>query len=357
MPQHLPLQKYYFMTLRHLLLMLPALAFTTANAQLTSAIVPVDGDSINYSGSLATTAVPQGAAGTAQTWNFSTLQLGGNISFVFSAGTQGAVGAACAGTNLAEVDYENGNIALGNNYNSTTNSLEVLCSYSLADGAQYNYTDGLTMFNFPLAYGDSVYDTYSGTINIDTDVLDFNGYAWYKVDGSGTLILPDGTHNNVLRMHRRILNTIYFLGDVLQTVTSDNYEWFNADNKFHILQLKTQIVDVPILQQLDTTHIYTFQSTAPETIGISESLVSGRITVYPNPASNQATLAINLKKQADIAYNVIDATGRTVRSFNQANVNSGNQYFAIDLAGVSSGLYMVQYTVNGQSGYSKLFVR
>lgn len=343
------------MTLKQLLLAVPVLACTAANAQLTSAVMPVAGDTIELSAKSLTSAAAAGPAGTGVTWDQSALVGNVDVTSVFYTANENPTGLTCGGATGAEADYQGLVVSTSSNYVLNNSLWQVLCLNVPSQQTAYQYTDGVTMLEFPLAYGDSVYDTFSGTVFVDADQGTFTGYTWYKVDGSGTLVLNDGTYSNALRVHRVTVTTVFYLGDTLQTSNGETYEWYNATSKLNILQLKSQTDYIPILEQTQTSNLFVKQLATPT--GISETLVQGTIDLFPNPATGNATLSINLKKQANVAYNVIDATGRSVRSFNQDNVEAGSQKFMVDVAGLSSGLYMIHYTVNGQSGYSKLFVR
>lgn len=87
----------------------------------------------------------------------------------------------------------------------------------------------------------------------------------------------------------------------------------------------------------------------------SDILLSG-ITLFPNPAVSITDLSISMKKDADAMVMVQDLSGKVIRSFPQ-HLQQGGNTLSLDLAGISSGMYIV--TVKGQefSAEQKLVVQ
>ena len=84
---------------------------------------------------------------------------------------------------------------------------------------QSTYTDGQVELTFPLQLGTAYSDTWDNTIS------SFGGTFALTCIGSGTLVLPAGTHENVLLT--RII--VYELFDIVM------YQWISASNGAQLL--------------------------------------------------------------------------------------------------------------------------
>lgn len=347
------------MKLKSLLLGASALCVGAMQAQITSAIMPTAGQSLTLSANSSQTAINPGPAGTGQTWNFASLLTPVSYTSTFYAANANPTGMSCTGTTLAEADIQNGSPVASTNLAVNGNGYQVTCVNVPSQQLEYDYSDPVKMLSFPLALGDSVYDTFSGTGDYAGTVLITNGYSYFVADGTGTLVLSDGTYTNTLRVRRHTVQYVImtdpdFGDDTLNVTTGDFYEWYRPGDKLTLFIIKTQVQYVPLAQQSSTSISYSKQNGLN---GISETLLGGPIELYPNPTNGNANLAITLKQTADVSYHVIDATGREVLAYNEPNVTPGAHSFTMALGGLSSGLYVVRYGVNGQYSSSKLYVQ
>ncbi|MBL7909566.1 MAG: T9SS type A sorting domain-containing protein [Bacteroidia bacterium] len=99
---------------------------------------------------------------------------------------------------------------------------------------------------------------------------------------------------------------------------------------------------------------YSFSSI---TTGISQAQTSvGNSFIYPNPASNNATLVIGLKDNLSVDIAVLNAIGQTVKS-SKTQGQVGENSINVDLTGLSTGIYMVNIKVGNASSTKKLVVQ
>lgn len=345
------------MKLKHLLSCLPVICVGALQAQLTNAILPATGQTISYTANTNATAYNPGPAGNGVTWNFASLTGGGTYTATFFAGNQNPSGLTCAGSTLAEADYQSSVITATANYQANANTYQNTCSNVPSQQLSYTYSNYFKVFDFPAALGDSVYDVFNGIGDYGGTPLVTNGYSSYKVDGLGTLVLSSGTYSNVYRVHRRTKQYVMIdpdlSEDTLNITTGDIYEFYRPGSNLTLLVLRSQTQEVPLTGQSVTGHNFVQQDGLNS---ISEHLLAGPIELYPNPANGNANLAISLKQPADVSYHVMDAQGREIRSYSEPNA-SGSKNYSIDLNGLSAGLYVVRYGVNGQYQSSKLFVK
>lgn len=74
----------------------------------------------------------------------------------------------------------------------------------------------------------------------------------------------------------------------------------------------------------------------------TQTATENGLAIYPNPAAEYFTVAVNsAQKHPDVALEVLDLTGKTVRSLRTALSEGGNE-FAFDRAGMPSGIYIVR---------------
>lgn len=77
------------------------------------------------------------------------------------------------------------------------------------------------------------------------------------------------------------------------------------------------------------------------------------VNVYPNPANEAAT--VSFEAQGDYAVVLTDMTGRNILNI-RSNAN-GNVQEVLNLQGLTSGVYMVNISTNGQTATRSLVVR
>ncbi len=103
---------------------------------------------------------------------------------------------------------------------------------------------------------------------------------------------------------------------------------------------------------------YTFNAiTTPTGVGFPENAQNSANSsvIYPNPASNNAVLAIDMKDNSNVDVIVMNAVGQLVRVTKvQAQVGQNN--INIDLKGLAAGIYMVNVKVGNASSTKKLIV-
>lgn len=80
------------------------------------------------------------------------------------------------------------------------------------------------------------------------------------------------------------------------------------------------------------------------------------LNVYPNPANTTATVSMQLSNEADVTINVSDLAGKVVYSNSLGMVN-GTQNVTVNTDALTSGVYMVNVSVDGVISTQKLVVR
>lgn len=97
----------------------------------------------------------------------------------------------------------------------------------------------------------------------------------------------------------------------------------------------------------------------PVTItGIKEvAFVSNTTSIYPNPASGNATINVDLKQNNKVTITVLNLVGQVVETLNVGDVNPGKHAYSLDLNKLNSGLYLVNISIGSKVVTQKLNVQ
>jgi hypothetical protein len=170
---------------------------------------------------------------------------------------------------------------------------------------------------FPFNYGQSFADNYSKTnySNATTISSYQTGTRTVSFNGFGTLILPQGTFNNVALVSESRTNS---LGPV-----SYEYTWFDISNGRKLLY-----------RSENNGSIVTVWSSAI-TLGIQDKYTANSVTVYPNPINDLSTLKIQSENPlTNAVLKIYDVMGKEIKS-----IPVKNQEAIISKVGLENGIY------------------
>jgi hypothetical protein len=88
---------------------------------------------------------------------------------------------------------------------------------------------------------------------------------------------------------------------------------------------------------------------------IRGAISTTKLALYPNPASDVATLNIDLKKSDNVSVQLFDLAGRLVKTVNEGRLNAGES-IGINTADLKGGVYVVNVKTSEGSASMKLFV-
>ena len=75
---------------------------------------------------------------------------------------------------------------------------------------------------------------------------------------------------------------------------------------------------------------------------------STAISVYPNPAKDEATLSFSLQAQSNVQIQIVDGLGRTLNTIANETMNEGAHSVVINTSDLASGVYNVMiHTAEG----------
>ena len=192
-----------------------------------------------------------------------------------------------------------------------------------------NYTDGQDQMRFPFTYGDSYSDTFMGTIDLFGQAFDREGTVDVTSDGYGTLITPEGSYDNSLRI--RIVRNAEesTVGDVVTSTTDTIYFWYEESTSFPIATYFRNYSDGEMTGQsfnyLDDGSV---SVESPEKINAS---------VHPNPATDE--VKIEGLSSRNFTVEIIDLSGKVLRK--------GENLRRVDVSELQSGIYLIRFTLEG----------
>ena len=283
-----------------------------------------------------TTAVTEGAAGAAVTWNFSGLT-------VTSLDTGIAV--ACSATPNCAM-FPGTTIAIKSNTGTTVN-YAIATSTAYSQNGYYNsasqyatFSDPMDQLHYPMNYLDSFVDTYAGIINY-TSVIPItaheNGTVRVKYDAFGTLTLPDTTYYNAMRTHsyQLFIDSASVFGiDTVASFVLNTYSWYVKGIHSAVLTiLTTDQVGGGIHNKVVT---FGKRYTGPLAIA-NINAATAALNVYPNPATGIVNISIDGTATGNEKITLTDLFGRQV-----AAIANTQQNTSFDASGLPKGVYLVR---------------
>ncbi len=91
------------------------------------------------------------------------------------------------------------------------------------------------------------------------------------------------------------------------------------------------------------------------TIDASE-LKTNSYKLFPNPASDQASLTYSLTQASDVQLRILDLTGRVIETQQLGRQSAGDFLHDLNIAGIRSGIYMVELQAGAAREVSRLVI-
>jgi flagellar hook assembly protein FlgD len=88
--------------------------------------------------------------------------------------------------------------------------------------------------------------------------------------------------------------------------------------------------------------------------GNGNPVACNSLRIYPNPVKNTATVSFMLESKSNISFTIYDISGRTVKTFVENNVTSGEHKTIVDMNGLPAGTYLIQMKSKTGNAFGKL---
>lgn len=292
--------------------------------------------------------VEQGPPGTAQTWDHSDLVSLGATSFAYVTPASTGVSSSFPGSTVAlPIPGVPGSYVF---YNSASTGLFQLGARQTGTTLFYNNAE--TLFPFPCSYGTTWTDEFGSNYTSGGQSAVRTGTITGEADGTGTLILPFGTIQNVIRIHvvensEDVLSSVPYF-----TYASDHYVYYKPGFHgpiFGIYQTTSATFGTPsevnYTQWVDGADV-SVQDLLNNSIGID---------VFPVPATDELNVLFSSQGGA-VDLQVMDAQGRIVHHETRA-ASLGVDRQVLDVHALSSGVYHLRITArNGDQGLRRFVV-
>jgi hypothetical protein len=319
---------------------------TIAQPVITAAdVTPVIGETISYNTDISLEAVyfsGPGPAGAGVTWDFHTMPaLGGTSITTYMACSTTPFCDSFPGSDLAGYSILASPTWADTSYGYSTTSAIYNTSLGYCDhnGSQFNYYKD-HFVRMPIIYGDQYMD--SGFLKHCANCPDeFDATDTLTVDGYGTLILPGGTVNNVLRvrMATDTANTHY-----------QEFYWFSAD--YHNL-LMYMAIQYSFGTDIVVYNNFAYRSALTPT-GVRNANNAPDLKVSPNPASDNVNLSFNLADADNSSITICDVTGTVVDK--KYSLVQGANNISINTSSLPAGIYLLHLQTATGTATQKLTV-
>jgi len=221
-----------------------------------------------------------GSSGANQTWDFSSLSaLPDTITERMVLPSSTPFGNSFPSSNLAKKLPDNKYAYYDNNTNNSflVGFVDTTSSFII------NYPNSLLFAQRPITYETMVIDTFTDNYSVAGGDFSGGGTVTINGDGYGTLILPNGTHNNVLRIKTtQIQSDTLIQHPYISTSTTITYAWYDGTNPSPLLK-----IDSIYTSNFVSKTVTYFLS---KTTGITEISEQEELQFYPNPATEHITL-------------------------------------------------------------------
>jgi hypothetical protein len=194
-----------------------------------------------------------------------------------------------------------------------------------------------------MVYDEPNSDITSGTFSSGEFSGTFEGTITSVVDAYGDIITnspswwPMTNAVTRLKITQELNLSIPFFSNI-GTVTITNYHYYRASEYFPWLTYSTSATAIPLMSMNETTE--QIELAYPVFLDTPEPAASGKISIYPNPASD--VLSVDMDNISDLKeFSITDLHGRKIAS------STSN---TIEVSALSSGVYLATIrTGTGQS--------
>lgn len=260
--------------------------------------------------------------GSNVTWDFSALTPNStilNVSIVDPATTPN--GGFISNTNYAF--KETPSVAY-RYFNLTPTKMERVGSYS--GSTLKTYSDPQIEYVFPMQLNSTNMDTWMNSSSSTGGTYELNCI------GSGTLILPNGSHEAILTRVQVIedFNTI------------DAYYWYDGSNG--------SILAYVINPGIFNGYLGSYQSSLIlSTAGTEEFEVISNV-VYQNPVQESLNMSVQNYTGGDLVYTIIDLSGKLIATGKAQNESDDTAIINTNVSDLSKGVYIVNIQSENNSG-------
>ncbi len=94
----------------------------------------------------------------------------------------------------------------------------------------------------------------------------------------------------------------------------------------------------------------------PTTLSVDEISALNSLSVFPNPANDKFSVALDMAQSENVSMDVLDITGKVILSKDLGTLGIGQNLQMLDVSGLEAGIYLVNITVGTNQATTKLSV-
>lgn len=314
---------------------------------VTSASNPVSGDVESYVNTFSS-GLTSPATGTNKTWNYSSITLDNS-----SISSSTFVPISSVPNNILFTGATIGSTSGSNSYDVykiNASTREYLGSAAASSSNCTVFSNPMTLLTMPFTYGSSYFDTFGFNINNQAST----GSLTIIGNGTGTLILPGITLNNVLKVSGTY-NQIYTAPGATITAIGVQEFFYSSISKFPLFTISTS---TNTQNSISTTYIDgNVNKLVALGVGINESKFENNFSIYPNPASNkEVSLSFFNYNESTVGITLLNTLGQVIKEYTFKDLNQGQNKVTLDLKTIPVGIYYLQIKTNDQESTKKLII-
>ena len=345
---------------------LSAISLAQSPITLTSANMPVLGDTLRYTNAQVSSAGNYTQTGANFSWNFSTLvytsqgvrnfqpSLTTPYAFFFFSPTE-------YGEKIAD-SIGAGPLIIRNYYNYYKKQTTPLNAF-IADGSGVTFSSVPVpayfsnkdeLYVFPLTYGHHDSTTFRFSTPSSTAIpiiYSKTGYRITNTDGWGTITTPYGTDSCL-----RIVTTQYSKDSIKSSQLpfplafnnyQRSYQWMTKISKIPFLEISGTVTGTTTTSSF-TPNSVRYRDVYQNPAGIHENTDVSAMQFYPNPGKNE--LFLNFSRKGNFLVEIADLNGKLIKT---GRFDADNNLQTLDISGLSPALYILNVKENNKSYYYK----
>jgi len=289
--------------------------------------------------------VPPGPAGADQTWDFSTLPQITEHSYIFMDPSETPFQDSFPAANLAARMQDTTYFF----YNLTGSTVE---SIGLAkDQPGFGIIemdlalDPERIISVPFTFGNSESDTFEGTQGALGVQQYISGTKSIEADAWGTLILPNGTYMNTIRLREE--RTQSSVGAVYE---SEVHRWISPDRVFWLLEVGENLNPGGVVTYLNRWSLNPLQ------VGMADApSATAGLNVLNTVVRRGDPIRIWSWAPTTGSLTFTDLNGRRISAL--ARTTLGREGMELPTAGLASGVYVITFLRNGKAQTTRVVVQ
>lgn len=328
-----------------LLFLISLIINLSAIAQITfdSKHFPIVGD-VYTTYNVDTAGILPGTSGANQVWDFSNIKVGKTAKVMkFQDTSASKITRNYEPFNPSLCAWDSSEIYI---FNKDSIGFYLVAIYDTTKKTEFVYVKQLQMMRAPMVYNDVFSSNFICDDSQNTNLFAMgNGTTELNADAYGTIKLPSGTYNDVIRvkqtMKSKFLNAA--ATDTISKSITTTYDWYDSKNKLPIFTIEITYTSIPALSIEKEIKISSAVMTNIEKIANKET-----VSIYPNPAKDIVNIIVNDNKSSLNIYNI---NGILVNKIDLKNTSNN-----INISDLPKGIYTFEVIGSATTFHKKIVV-